>query len=570
MDEHEAYLAALLELLFRRDHRFEAMRASGLPDQVRAALAAFWARPEHAAVAALALPLAPPDLAAFAASLEVIVERGQAAGGGPWTTAAEASAALAASQPVAAAIVAVQALAAWIGSLGKQLFFQPWTGHHPGWHFFPLVAARRLVGAEALEAARYLAGSAAGFVEAAKGATLDPTLRGVVAEYEGVLAEADRLRDEAIAELAWALHGAAGPGSGSFRHELAAMFWTLGDVDHARLLSAAGRADYAVPYALVHAVVEQSMRTLPDAFLLQHVWLQLKDRGPFDIRQHRLLFASINNLYHGQPLQKIEDQLPVALGRGYARTLIGWLGGRVEPDDKALLYEAMAMVAPLVERGAPSESLQIDALATTIAATGGAPQAAGRSAERWAGMAARSAAILAYADATGLHEPFGHTLDAPFAALPVDTPAALETTLDAIERFRHANLGYWLAIAPPDAHEPLPRGFLDEERALLAELRGARFIRLLPHLPRHYGRYGFNLRDLSAPLPAGATASPGSAMGFDPFDQQAAQRLLLDARERLRALYGTLQATAPRHAAARLEAPSSAADFVAALAAHAG
>ena len=569
MDEHEAYLAGLVELLLRRDHRFEAMLATGLPVEVQAALTGFWARPEHAAVAALGLPLAPPDLLAFVASLKEIARRGQAAGGAAWAAAAEASAGVAAGTPVAAAIVAMQALAGWAGALGKQLFFQPWTGHHPGWHVFPLAAARRLVGAEALESARYLASNAAGFVEAAKGATLDPRLRGVVAEYEDVLAEADRLRDEAIAELAWALHGAAGPDAGSFRAELAAMFWTLGDVVHARLLSADGPGDYAVPYALVHAVVEDSIRTMPDAFLLQHVWLQLKDRGPFDIRQHRLLFATLNNRYHGQPLQQLEDNLPVALGRGYARTLIGWLRGQVEPADKALLYESMAMVAPLVEANSPSDSLQIDALAASIAATGSAPPPAARTAERWSGMAARAAAILAHADATGLHEPFGHTLDAPFAALALDTPAALEAALDAIERYRRDNLGYWWASSPPAASETLPPGFVDEEQRLLRELRGARFIRLLPHLPPHYRRHGFDLGDMSRPVPSLAKANPAKPLGFDPFDQEAARRMLFDLRDRLRVLYGALQATAPRHAAARLEPPSSAADFVAALAAHA-
>lgn len=569
MDALRTYLAALLNLLFRRDHRFEAMAATGVPEDLRAALAAFWARPENAEVAALGLPLVPADLSAITTSLEEAVKRGQGASPRAWIAAAELTAELAANQPVAAAIVAVQALAAWAGAVGEQLFLQPWTGHHPGWHVFPLIAARRLVGAEALESARYLAGNAAGFVEAAKGATLDPTLRGVVGEYEAVLAEADVLHDEAVAELAWGLHGAAEPVEGSFRAELAAMFWTLGDVIHARLLSAEGPSDYAVPYALVHRVVEQSMRTLPDAFLLQHVWLQMKNRSPFDIREHRLLFASINNRYREQPLQRLEDQLPLEIGRGYARSLIGLMRGQIESADRAMLFEALSLAAPLIEQAAPNDYVQIGALATTIDASGSAPVAAERTAGRWAELAARAAAVLFHADATGLHEPFGRTLDAPFAALPVDAPADLEATLDAIERFRRANLGYWLAIAPPFAHEPLPPGFVEEEQRLLTELRGARFIRLVPHLPRHYGRYGFNLGDMSKPLPALVKPDPSKAAGFDVFDQEAGRRLMLETRDRLRDLYETLRATAPRHAAARLDPPSSPADFVAALSAHA-
>ena len=110
----------------------------------------------------------------------------------------------------------------------------------------------------------------------------------------------------------------------------------------------------------------------------------------------------------------------------------------------------------------------------------------------------------------------------------------------------------------------------EHEDRLLEELRGARFIRLLPHLPLHYRRYGFNIAEALTGPPTGAAQSPGDPglLKFDPFDQVLGQRNLAETRDRLRQLYETMRSACPAYAQARLEPPSSSKDFVTALAAH--
>ena len=150
--------------------------------------------------------------------------------------------------------------------------------------------------------------------------------------------------------------------------------------------------------------------------------------------------------------------------------------------------------------------------------------------EQWSGLASLAVSIIRWADRTGIYEPFDHVLDAPFYALRADAAAVLERTLDCIEAY----LGYWLSISPPLHYIGVPAELLEQEHTLLHELRGARFIRLLSHLPKHYQRFGFMIDEALAGPPPGATRSEQNALlRFDPFDQRLAERNLREARERL-------------------------------------
>ena len=118
----------------------------------------------------------------------------------------------------------------------------------------------------------------------------------------------------------------------------------------------------------------------------------------------------------------------------------------------------------------------------------------------------------------------------------------------------------------------MPADLLEDEQTLLRELRGARFIRMLPHLPSHYGRYGFRIDQVLDGPPADVTPQPqaSSLLRFDPFDQNLAERNLSETRDRLTQLYERMRAACPEYAEARITPPSSAAKFVAALHARRG
>lgn len=555
----------LLWTLFGQDHHFLRLRVEGIPHDVREAMAAFWSQPDYERLGA-ELKLAVADWDGLVASLEGLgsgkVESGDSK---LWLDVAKASEALTGTQPVAGALVAMQAMGAWVGGMGEHLFFQPWGGHHPGWHAFPLIAARNLVAAEAIWSARYLCRVASEFVESAKEAPFEPALRRVIADYESILAQAERIRDSAVAELAWALRANAGAERESFRAELAALFWTAGDVPHANLLGASGAGDYVPTYAIVRNLVDYCLRVIPREPLIQYIWLDMKDRGPFDLRRHHVLFGRINSVFPGHPLHQLETMSSVPLGRTYAKVAIGAMCDRVLDSDRDELFRSMALIGPLVEMQAPAVFLRIASL-TNIISHGPSQELT----ERWRSLARMAASILRWADRKGIYEPFQHVLDMPFYALAVDSPQAAEEALDAIEAYRQANLDYWLLISPPAVRDAKLDALLREEQDLLRELRGARFIRLLPHLPAHYRRYGFNLDEALPDLPKGAGASPDEKrpVQFEPFDQNVAIDLLDETHKALEELHQRMRAIAPGYAESRIKPPSTSDDFVSALSAH--
>src|SRR5512140_411629 len=150
----------LLQILFGQDHRFLMLRTEGIPAATQEAMASFWSDAAYQTMPFQA-ELAPRDWEGLGASLSGLAS-GRLTGSDPgqwfglWRQAAQASSQLAQTEPVAGTLVALQAMAAWVGTLGDRLFLQPWEGHHWGWHLFPLIVARNLVAAEAIWSARYL------------------------------------------------------------------------------------------------------------------------------------------------------------------------------------------------------------------------------------------------------------------------------------------------------------------------------------------------------------------------------------------------------------------------------
>ena len=555
----------LLLILFRQDDRFVRLHAEGIPQATQAMLQEFWSAPARQPLATAA-QLVPGDAKALAKSLETLVRLPHQGTGGEWQRAAEATADLAQNDPLAGAIVALQALGAWVGALGQHLYEQPWTGHHPGWHTFPLFAARRLMQVDAVWASSFLCETAAGFIESAKDAPFDPGLRSVIADYVAVKATAEARLDDCISELAWYLRdGAATAGPETFRAELAALFHVAGDTLHARLLGPGGPVGYLPPLGVVRTLVADGIRKLAHEPLTQFVWLAMKDRGPFSLREHRVLFGRINNRFHGHVLHQIDELFPLSVGRAYAAAAIALMRGDLQEAVRSEFLKAFALGESMIRGGAPDAYLRLLVLVQAIDPTPPSDD------DRWQRLAMLAAEVLQWTDDNGIYEPLDHVMDAPFHELPNGTKDELEDTLGRIELYRRANLGYWLSMSPPlRQRHSVPAEMREQEDRLLEELRGARFIRLLPHLPLHYRRYGFNIAEALTGPPTGAAQSPGDPglLKFDPFDQVLGQRNLAETRDRLRQLYETMRSACPAYAQARLEPPSSSKDFVTALAAH--
>jgi hypothetical protein len=143
--------------------------------------------------------------------------------------------------------------------------------------------------------------------------------------------------------------------------------------------------------------------------------------------------------------------------------------------------------------------------------------------------------------------------------------------LDAVEAYRCGQLWYWLTVIPPERlrTDGGAAALLDEEKVLLQELRGARFIRLLPYLPMHYRRYGFRVDEAAEEPPEGAReVGSEHGAGFDPFDQDLAVRELAQTCERLRDCWERMKDAAPRYAAKRLDPRADVDEFSQALRSH--
>jgi hypothetical protein len=545
--------------MFALDWAFEERRKSGPAGDTVQAVRALFERPEFAGLA--------PELEALENDWEAVVRcldrlsEGEPRELEPWVQVARAAEELAADDAVAACVVALAAVAAWERALGPNLWLQPWEGHHWGWHVFPLTLARTLLAADAVWFGRTVTDLAMSFIETAKGFPLNEALVTPHEEYARVLAGIDRRFRTCVANLAWDLRAALDPGGPNVRAELAALLWTLGDVPHAERV--ANEPGYTPLLPLVHDAVDQSINRLPFDSFLQYVWLAMKDRPPLDLRGHKVLFTAINNVYHQTGVHEVENSGIFSPSRTYAQTAIDHFGGSVTGERAAEFDQAFGMYSQLVGMREPLEFVRLGALFNLVLTDDEAIRA-----ERWSELAEVATDIAGRAARRAVFRPLGNCLDIPFYYL--------HDAVDAVERFRCESLSYWLAITIPSPPETAALAPLrEQEEELLRELRGARFIRLLPNLPMHYQRYGFEIGDaLDAPLPEGAQELPQekrrSLLRFDPFDQELAKGEIDDAWQRLESLWEEMRSVAPEYAAHRLEPYASRDEFVSALRASGG
>ena len=539
-------LDTALSRLFRVDWPFQERAKVGPTAETAAALDRFWAAPELAGPSAeLGLPHRSWEQVADCCARLAQTRRQLDE---PWLRAARLAEEW--DDPIAGAVAALYAVAAWEGALGDDLYAQPWQGHHWGWHVFPLSLARALTRCDAVWSARAVADRALGFVESAKGFPLNEGLYQPLADYAQVMSRIEGRLNTCVRNLGWELRAAAGGEGETFRAELAAMLWTLGDVPHAERV--AGDSAYTAPLSLVDNVVVVSMGRLAADPFVQYLWLELKDRPPFDLRSHKVLFAAINNVYYGTGVHQLEEMGLFSPSRAYARALIEHFRGGVSEAAATDLDEAMGYFRELMGMREPIFFLRLGALYNLLITRDVQTRR-----DRWTELVEISVDIMERSVRRAVFQPLNNALDLPLAYLDGSSDASL----DAIERYRCGALAYWLAVTPPP-----PEGdpsLLEEEGVLLRELRAARFIRLLPYLPAHYRRHGFEMGE-AGDIPEGATKRPG-LLGFDPFDQELAKREIDDAWQRLDELWMRMRQAAPTYAAERLEPFASRDEFVRAL-----
>ncbi len=529
-----AFVADLAATVGSFDRAFVAWRKDGVTDQTAAALDAFWRRPEVAAVRA---ETGAPHLE-WDALVDVLL---RLADGEPVADRADLTGSeLTGPGPVtdrtATAAVSLYALAGWIGACGDGLVRYP---PDPGWFVFPARAAEALLAADAVHGADLLTSRARDFVDEAQRDVYQPDFQARLAPLRRVAAGIARRRTEDVAELAWDLHLA----TPDLRAHVAALFWTIGDVPRAELT--AHDPVYVPSLHVLGDLVTITMSRVEDDPLLQYLWLGMKDRPPLDLRRHHRLFAKLNARYTHTPLHQLDDMLPIPVGRAYADALVAHFGPGPSDDQLDLLGAAYLMAGELTGPGTSLAVLRLRSLVNLVLTKDEVKQ------REWRALAERATSILEAAVNAGTFTAFHRCLALP--AFYLDDASGGQR-LSVVEEHRSTGLRYWLtAAAPPARADARLAGLQQEEAGLLNQLRAARFVRLVPSLPGHYRRFTVNVR--GAP--------------YDPLDQDAAQRRLIETWDGLAELWGRMAPIDASYAHQRQNPAVTVDEFVTALTAPA-
>lgn len=543
------------------DPPFVQWRRSGAPAATAQALEWFWSQPDLAA-ARQAVGAQHTDWNQLANSLLDLAGGRRPSAGADWRAVVEKAASLGPQDRLAAAAAALYGLAGWQGELGGDE--QPVKPVNPGWFYFPPRVAEILLDAEALRGAAKLS-LARHHLEWIEREVYGGDFQERMEPYRRLSFRLAARWREDIAELAWDLRAACGPGEPNLRPGVAALLWAGGDAARAELL--ADDPGYMPALGTLRDLVEASVPGIGADLLGQHVWLALKDRPPLNLRRHGQLFSHINTFYRHTALHRLDDLLgQLSPNRVFAAALIAYF----ERDGSDSLREAVTSAwASLGDLAAemPLAALQYRAVCHLVAGTGD-----------WWQLAAEATEMLRDGvrswDASAKHR----WLDLPLYYLDGDEPRALH----ALEAHRVAALDYSLAVAAPPAPpaaglEPL----LEQETALLDELRAARFILSVPSLPGHYRHFTVDMRTIPG---MGLSADDPPVFGdYDamrfltdqladephPLDQDAAADRMQQTWADLGELWQRMTALSAAYARWRSNPQSGVADFAVALTAPA-
>ncbi|MEV5956186.1 hypothetical protein AB0M11_20845 [Streptomyces sp. NPDC051987] len=483
-DDARGLLVDLLSVLGSLDQAFVSWRRDGVRSSTAQTLDWFWEQPEAAALRAVA-ERPPLEWDVFVDALLDLGTAGSVVDGTDWADLAAEAQRRTGRDLVAAGAVSLCALAGWLGSCGERLLRFPPA---PGWYEVPARTASALLSADAVHAAELLTRRARQFVEMAELDIYQPALQERLVPLREVAAGIVRRRGEDMADLAWDLRDACGRTEPHLRPELAALFWTVGDVLRAYLV--ARDTGYVPALDIVQDLVTITMARVRDDPLLQYVWLAMKDRPPLDLRRHHRLFALLNAVYLTTPAHEVDRLLPSGpISRIYAETLIAYFGDGPSEAHRADFAAAWPLAQAMLGNRDPLVELRLASLFNLLLSEDHERP------DRWLQLARMATDILRAAVQGGSFTAYHRCLALPAFYLPQASDAPERAAQAAVEEHRAVGLHYWLTAAPP----PPPQfgvlaKLLPGETQLLDRLRAARFVRHTDHLPQAYQRFTVDLR----------------------------------------------------------------------------
>jgi hypothetical protein len=482
------------------DEAFVVTIRQGVQPDAAAALAEFWNGTEFAGLAR-ELELPQGTWPVIARGLERLLKRNAIGDQHVWTRVAQASERLAATSPVAGSIVSLYALARWEGALGGDLLREAlYKGNYqlaPGWDTFPLAVARNLDKAGAIFASSFLSQRAVESIETSPSWAGNGRNPAVTAGYRTVFRHAQRRYAECIENLASDLRHSCEAGIPNCRAEVAAMFWSLGDVPHAELL----QQTTLLPSRQVAAgLVHRSMQAIPFDPALQQVWLGLKERCPFDVSPHKELFRLVSLHWGDLPRRRMpgrdlgqhrveaisfSDPTP---SRAYAAAVTEYFGAGLTPKTLAQLSEAHTYGSEFMATWAPEALIRLRSL-LTLASPEARPPHVPPGSERWKQLA-QAACSTVRAREQQSRDSYDGVLDIPFYYLDRETQSGLTTAVELTERYRQAGTWFRRLVIPAEgsATDPDIQELVSRAHELIAELHARRYLSMIPYLPARAAR----------------------------------------------------------------------------------
>jgi hypothetical protein len=374
--------------------------------------------------------------------------------------------------------------------------------------------------------------------------------------------------DSAISNLADDLYQSLFASPDNFRGEFFALLWTLGLVPESQLMR---RPGFAPSRSFVKKIVQASLHHIPYDPLVQYIWLEMKDRPPFRLRDHRPLFDKIN-LRYAQYRPDGVNEIPPS--RAYAQTLTAWFNGVLSSDQVGVylsVIEQVRQYEPMrkgTDRADWSVFLRMISLAYILARQfdyfeGDVSLAQER--DIWLSLWSKVVGMRGKFDLNPnrdlsgtLNYPLFHVIAGDLAAQPGDDPWSVTCAglIEALEQYRAAAMSYSLAVTPPfpgvDEAAALEDGSA-REKEMLQWLRGAYFLVQYEYLPDHFRSYATDM------------IGDGPKKGFDRDTGLKEYDVVL---KKLQDLYKDLEQAAPRYVRQRVEPHASLERILAAISSH--
>ena len=472
------------------------------------------------------------------------------------------------ASPAAAFVLALVSMLGWSRAMGKNLDSQINGMPHPGWARIPYACASLALKQGAIQGAQKLVDISYQVLMAAK-YQFDPRLQNALADYRRLAREAMRLQEIAVANLADDLYDSCGQKTPNFRAEVGALLWTLGYVPESNSFRITANSSFTPSRRMFRRIVRQSITCIPYDPLTQYIWLELKDRPPFNIREHESLFSIINSCYTQMMLDEFS---PVAPSQVFAQCLIAWFKGTLTDKQVDEYLSVVSIINDMFPNMIDwTVYIRMESLGFLIARQFGKvldTMTAKRELEYWARLSGIGASVchnrnifhpewpeLYCSPNIGLFESLEHHLSG-------GDSGALEKAVMILEEFRNANLEYWLQVIPPfpSADEQVRLGSLmAAEDELCGYLRGAYFVILHSILPAHYRRYGMMMEEL---IEQQKSETPA-------FNSEAGRKEYKEIKKELGTLYEKMLPIAPEYAKKRLNLVAGINELVEAIGRHA-